>query len=94
MLPEGSDSPWRIFGPSEEETVSTAEQIRDDARELPRVPGPSFPLQASKPEAIIRTMGDIMQRTSKPASDNNSYRRLQTFSGVLPTPPGEEQLDN
>ncbi|XP_033477323.2 paraneoplastic antigen Ma1 homolog [Epinephelus lanceolatus] len=94
VLPEGCDSPWRIFGPSEEETVFKAEQIRGDAPELPQVSGLSFPLQASTPEAIIRAVGDIMQRTGKPASDNISYRRLRTFSGVLPTPPGEEQLDN
>lgn len=94
VLPEGSDSPWRIFGPSEEKNVSTDEQIKDAAQEPQPVPGSVFPLQASTPEAIVRAVGDIMQRTSKPASDSNSYRRLRTFSGVLPLPPGEEQLDN
>lgn len=91
VLPEGSDSPWRIFGPSGEENVSTDGGA---AQEPQPVPGSVFPLQASTPEAIIRAVGDIMQRTSKPASDSNSYWRLRTFSGVLPLPPGEEQLDN
>uniref|UniRef100_A0A3Q2QSS7 CCHC-type domain-containing protein n=1 Tax=Fundulus heteroclitus TaxID=8078 RepID=A0A3Q2QSS7_FUNHE len=94
VLPRGSDSPWRIFGPSEREEVATGEQIRDADEEQRQTPGLAFPLQASTPEAIIRAVGDIMQRTSKPTSDSNSYRRLRTFSGVVPTPPGEEPLDN
>ncbi len=32
VLPEGSESPWRIFGPYEEETVSTDEQMRGAAQ--------------------------------------------------------------
>lgn len=92
VLPEGSDTAWRIFGPSWK-NVSPDEQMRDVAQEPQPVYGPAFQLQASTPEAIIRAVGDIMQRTSRPVSDN-SYRRLRTFSGVLPTPPGEEQLDN
>ncbi|XP_034029386.1 paraneoplastic antigen Ma2-like [Thalassophryne amazonica] len=47
----------------------------------------------SNPEAIIRAVGDIMVRTNKPP-DNHSYRRLRTFSGISPTPIGEESLDS
>lgn len=93
VLPEGSDVPWRIFGPSEEKS-SPDEQRGNGEQQPQQVSGPPFQLQGSTPEAIIRAVGDIMQRTSRSASDNNSYRRLRTFSGVLPTPPGEEQLDN
>lgn len=93
VLPEGSDTPWRIFGPSEDENGSIDEQLRDAAPELQTVTNTAFSLQASTPEAIIRAVGDIMQRTSKSTSDSN-YRRLRTFSGIIPTPPGEEQLDN
>lgn len=33
--------------------------------------------------------------TSKPThGDNSHYRRLRTFSGVMPIPLGEEQLEN
>ena len=94
VLPGGSDFPWRIVGPSEEEHVSTEEHRRDAVQEEQQVPGPGFTLHASTPESIIRAVGDIMQRTSKHTSDSNSYRRLRTFSGAVPTPPGEEQLDN
>lgn len=94
ILSDGSNSPWRIFGHSEEESGPIEQVIRDDLQVPPPDSGPSSPLQGSTPEAIIRAVGDILQRTSKPASDNSNYRRLRTFSGVVPTPPGEEQLEN
>ncbi|XP_058626181.1 paraneoplastic antigen Ma2 homolog [Onychostoma macrolepis] len=50
--------------------------------------GPS----ASSPEAIIPAVGDLLEKTGKQPSDN-VYRRLRTFSGTVPTPPGEETLD-
>lgn len=51
------------------------------------------PLQASTSEAIIRAVGYILQQNRRYTSDSISFRRLRTFSGVIPTPPGEEQLD-
>lgn len=90
VLPEGSDSAWRIVESSEGENVSNNDPIGDPAPETQQVTGLAFQLQASTPEAIIRAVGDIMQRTSKPTSDSNLYRRLRTFSGVITTPPEEE----
>ncbi|XP_054862316.1 uncharacterized protein LOC129347852 [Amphiprion ocellaris] len=89
VLPEESAVSWRIFGLSEQEQ-----------EEKPPVPGAGngqdvSPLQASTPEAIIRAVGDILEKTSRPTtSDSCQYRRLRTFSGVTPTPPGEEQVEN
>lgn len=94
VLPEGSVLPWRIFGPSEEENESTVEAESGAVQEQPQVTAPASPLQASTPEAIIRAVGDILQKNSKSSNDISSYRRLRTFSGVAPTPAGEEQLDN
>lgn len=95
VLFEGSSLPWRIFGPTEEDN----EPPNPAAGESPYVPQPNLsqasPLQASTPEAIIRAVGDILQRTNKPSNNDSSpFRRLRTFSGVTPTPPGEEQLEN
>lgn len=87
VLPEGSDSAWRIVGSSEGGNASNNDPIGDPAPETQQVTGLAFQLQASMPEAIIRAVGDIMQRTSKPTSDSNLYRRLRTFSGVTPMPP-------
>lgn len=41
---EGSDSPWRIFGPSEGENVSIGEPVRKMAQEMSQIPGPFSPL--------------------------------------------------
>lgn len=95
VVPEGSAMTWRIFGPSEQEEEPQA-QAAGDGQDVPQQDSSLFsPLQASTPEAIIRAVGDILQMTSKPThGDNSLYRRLRTFSGVMPIPLGEEQLEN
>ncbi|XP_030586821.1 paraneoplastic antigen Ma1 homolog [Archocentrus centrarchus] len=94
LLPEGSNAPWRIVGYSEEEEGSADQVLAEDLQLPPTELGPVPPLQASTPEAIIRAVGDLLQSTAKPVSDNSNYRRLRTFSGIVPTPPGEEPLEN
>ncbi|XP_054874337.1 paraneoplastic antigen Ma1 homolog [Amphiprion ocellaris] len=87
VLPEGSAVSWRIFGLSEQE--QEGKPPVPDAGDGQDV----CSLRASTPEAIIRAVGDILQKTSRPtSSDSCQHRRLRTFSGV--TPPGEEQLEN
>lgn len=95
VVPEGSARTWRIFGPSKQEEELQAQAV-GDGKKMPLPDSSSFPpLQASTPEAIIRAVGDVLQMTSKPThGDNNLYRRLCTLSGVMPTPQGEEQLEN
>ncbi|KAL1249379.1 hypothetical protein QQF64_020384 [Cirrhinus molitorella] len=48
---------------------------------------------AGSPEAIIRAVGELLEKTSKPGSDGSAYRRLRIFSGTVPTPAGEEALE-
>lgn len=48
----------------------------------------------SSPESIIRAVGELLEKTSKPSTDASAYRRLRTFSGTVPTPTGEESLEN
>uniref|UniRef100_A0A3P9MIN7 Paraneoplastic antigen Ma1 homolog n=1 Tax=Oryzias latipes TaxID=8090 RepID=A0A3P9MIN7_ORYLA len=43
-------------------------------------------------ESVIRALNDLAQ--SPKNNEHSSYRRLRTFSGVHPTPPGEDNLDN
>ncbi len=52
------------------------------------------PMEGSSPDSIIRAIGDLLEKTMKPSSDNNAFRRLQTFSGIVPTPLGEESLEH
>lgn len=54
---------------------------------------PSTPPPTTSTESIIRAVGDLLEKTTKPA-DGGSYGRLRMFSGALPTPPGEEPFDH
>uniref|UniRef100_A0A8C4XDU7 Paraneoplastic antigen Ma-like C-terminal domain-containing protein n=1 Tax=Erpetoichthys calabaricus TaxID=27687 RepID=A0A8C4XDU7_ERPCA len=47
----------------------------------------------SNPESIIRVVGELIGKTVRPSNENNAYRCLRVFSGVSPTPAGEESLD-
>ncbi|XP_043079814.1 uncharacterized protein LOC122328173 [Puntigrus tetrazona] len=38
-------------------------------------------------------MGEVLEKTVKQPSDANAYRRLRTFSAIVPTPPGEENME-
>ncbi|XP_055011546.1 paraneoplastic antigen Ma1 homolog [Boleophthalmus pectinirostris] len=49
---------------------------------------------SSSAESLIRAVTDLLDKTSKPASESGGYRRLRVFSGVVPTPAGEEQFDH
>lgn len=60
----------------------------DDIKNL-NVPSTSW---SDSPESIIRAIGDILYKAPKP-TETNAYRRLRTFSGIRPTPLGEESLE-
>ena len=53
----------------------------------------STPTQ-SDPTSIIRAVGELLEKTMRPPQENNAFRRLRVFSGVMPTPAGEETLEN
>ncbi|XP_053277879.1 paraneoplastic antigen Ma2 homolog [Pleuronectes platessa] len=54
---------------------------------------PSTPPPTNSTESILRAVGDLLDKTTKPA-DGGSYGRLRMFSGALPTLPGEEPFDH
>uniref|UniRef100_A0A8C5E1I7 Paraneoplastic antigen Ma1 homolog n=1 Tax=Gouania willdenowi TaxID=441366 RepID=A0A8C5E1I7_GOUWI len=47
----------------------------------------------SPEESLIRAVADLIDKTNKPATESGGYRRLRIFSGIVPTPAGEEQFD-
>lgn len=53
----------------------------------------STPTQ-SDTTSIIRAVGELLEKTMRPPQENNAFRRLRVFSGVIPTPAGEETLEN
>lgn len=52
------------------------------------VAGSSTPKNAE--ESILLTMAEVMKQSSRSLFEGHSYRRLRTFSGISPTPLGEE----
>ncbi|KAL1259510.1 hypothetical protein QQF64_010087 [Cirrhinus molitorella] len=48
---------------------------------------------SSTDESILRAMVDVVSRTTKNQAESQGYRRLRIFSGITPTPTGEESLE-
>lgn len=55
---------------------------------------PSSPPLISSTESIIAAVGDLLDKTKVRPADCGSYARLRMFSGVLPTPLGEEPFEH
>ncbi|CAI5660481.1 unnamed protein product [Oreochromis niloticus] len=91
-------SKWKIVV-AEQETNSDVftekldRFLRDEGKTLEDVKRLCDPSTSwnGNPESIIRAVGDVLQ--SKP-NESNLYRRFRIFSGVHPTPPGEDNLDS
>lgn len=95
---------WTLHGPADDE-----EKCDEEKRQAnPPLPQSSSTLteEADTPEmlssdsrsgnsaeSIIKAVGDLLAKTMRPAQESNIFRRLRTYSGVSPTPLGEESLD-
>lgn len=44
-------------------------------------------------ETVLKSLADAIRRANKGQTENHSYRRLGIFSGIIPTPAGEESMD-
>lgn len=92
----GGGANWKIVvARSDGFTEKLARFLLDEGKTMDDIqslcsPSPSW---TNSPESIIRAVGDVIHRTPKP-TESNTYRRLRTFSGVSPTPQGEESLDS
>ncbi|XP_077057593.1 paraneoplastic antigen Ma1 homolog [Siphateles boraxobius] len=77
-------------------TEKFAKFLMDEGKSLSDVHALISPHSApdSSPKSIIRAMGEVLEKTAKHSSDSNTYRRLRTFSAVVPTPMGEENMEN
>uniref|UniRef100_A0A3Q2D105 Paraneoplastic antigen Ma-like C-terminal domain-containing protein n=1 Tax=Cyprinodon variegatus TaxID=28743 RepID=A0A3Q2D105_CYPVA len=57
---------------------------------------PTSTEEAAAPEMLSSdsiAVGDLLAKTVWPAQESNVFRRLRTYSGISPTPPGEESLE-
>lgn len=105
VLPIEGQEAWPIVMVGEQE--ATVEDFNSKLRALLRAEGKTEEdLQAfvtttppaaepiSATEALLRVVGDLLDKTSNPSSNSGGFRRLRIFSGNLPTPAGEEPFDH
>uniref|UniRef100_A0A3B1J5J0 Uncharacterized protein n=1 Tax=Astyanax mexicanus TaxID=7994 RepID=A0A3B1J5J0_ASTMX len=48
----------------------------------------------SSTETIVQTMSELLRQNRSVSLEGHSYRRFRMFSGVIPTPAGEESLEH
>lgn len=102
VLPVGGAEPWKIVIASGDDTCSedfttkvhTLLQSEGKTAEDIQAMFSSAVSENSSPDAIIRAVGDLLERTGKTSSETGGYRRLRMFSGTIPTPAGEEQFEH
>lgn len=92
---QGGES-WTLHDPVEEENVPAGEEEENlhpsgETAEPGTVPSDS--VSGNSAESIIRAVGDLLVKTMRPTPESNVFRRLRIFSGITPTPAGEENLD-
>lgn len=83
VFPIEGGEPWRVIIADPKAPVSGPSFTETQSAENPSM---------SSTEAILRAVSDLLDKTSR--SDHGSYRRLRVFSGVFPTPAGEEQFEH
>lgn len=91
---------WTLHGPADGEEDGNKEKrqtnpLSEDTAEEAAAPEMlhSDSMPGNSAESIIRAVGDLLVKTMRPAPESNVFRRLRTYSGINPTPPGEESLD-
>lgn len=93
---------WTLHGPADEENVNPEKRqtdplSQDSPTSTEEAAAPEMLSSETMPgnsaESIIRAVGDLLAKTLKPAQESNVFRRLRTYSGISPTPPGEESLE-
>lgn len=92
ILPTGAQAAWMIvtLPPDASPTVRPADK-QDDKNEGAES---FYGAHDGSAESIIRAVGDLLSKVEKPVGDGSSYRRLRVFSGIVPTPAGEESLEH
>lgn len=98
--PEGEPWPIIVMGKAQ----AAAEEFSSKLKGLLQAEGktmedlqslfPSTPPPISSTESILAAVGDLLDKTRPKPADSGSYTRLRMFSGVLPTPPGEEPFEH
>lgn len=100
VLPRDGDPPWKIVVVRDKESgpddfsAKLRKLLQDEGKSMTDVQALLSPFPTSSPEAVIRAVGELLEKTTKHSSDSTAYKRLRVFSGVVPTPAGEETMEN
>lgn len=95
IMPVSGGSGWKAIYYTEPQPDEFEEKLfaflQSEGKTLEDIQGLSLPPKVgnSNPEDLIRAVGEVISKTSKQPD-----RRLRTFSGIIPTPAGEESFDN
>lgn len=102
VLPVSGAEPWKIVTSSGDDTSSedfarkVHTLLESEGRKVEDIQAmfSSSASENSSPDAIIRAVGDLLEKTGKTSSEVGGYRRLRMFSGAIPTPAGEEPFEH
>ncbi len=104
LRPTDDEENWMILAAVERESTNAAparfadklsQFLRDEGRSITDLQALFLRLSSnpSSPESIIRALGEILEKTVRPQSDSNAYRRLRMFSGTVPAPAGTMNVE-
>ncbi|XP_076836716.1 uncharacterized protein LOC143482275 [Brachyhypopomus gauderio] len=101
VIPPDGSEPWTVITANKPAKVADefAQKLQEllltegkTMADLHRLTTPASP-QPSTSEPLLRTVSELLSQSRSVQVEGHSYRRLRTFSGVQPTPMGEEMLD-
>lgn len=99
ILPKDSEQAWKVefvgsSPPAPEDFATKLKRLLDtEGRSLADAKALLSPLPASSPEAVIQAIGELLEK-NKNSNEGTAYKRLRVFSGVVPTPSGEESMEH
>lgn len=97
VLPVSGTEPWKIVILSGEDCAEKVQNPFQNDKTIIEDSQAMFSSAVStnsSPDAIIRAVGDLLEKTGRTSSETGGYRRLRVFSGTIPTPSGEEQFEH
>ncbi|XP_067450724.1 paraneoplastic antigen Ma2 homolog [Thunnus thynnus] len=102
--PVGGGELWTLHGPTEGEDTTVGDEGGTQSHSTEHRSPPTRETTESdtllldtasgnSAESIIRAVGDLLAKTMRPTQESNIFQCLRVYSGITPTPAGEENLD-
>ncbi|XP_049329329.1 uncharacterized protein LOC111193656 [Astyanax mexicanus] len=102
VIPEGLSERWTVIVTdgalieSDDFLKKLNGLLRAEGKTLDDLQGlcPQSTQPPSSTETIVQTMSELLRQNRSVSLEGHSYRRFRMFSGVIPTPAGEESLEH